>query len=101
MNDLSTATLIPETSQLKQFLTNALSSISTCCQLQVQQGTTLFLFEEHLEYSVEWKYRRYYLSQQRGANWRFLFDEEDIVEFAAAAALHIANERIEATLYQR
>jgi hypothetical protein len=68
---------------------------------QHQASITLLLLGENLEYSVEWKSRRYYLSQRRGINWQFLLDDEDPIEFAAAVALRIANEQIDAMLYGR
>ena len=92
---------LPETNHLQLLLASALASIGVYYQFQAQQNTTLFAFGEHMEYFVEWKYSRYCLNQRRGINWLFLLDDEDPVEFAAATALHIANERIEATLYRR
>ncbi len=89
----------PGIDQLQQYLVKALSSIGVQCQFQYQPGITLLLLTETLEYSVEWKYRRYYLSQRRGINWQFLLDDADPIEFAAEVALRIANEQIEATLY--
>jgi hypothetical protein len=91
----------PDIDQLQQYLVKALSSIGVQCQFQYQPGSTLLLFTGSLEYSVEWKYRRYYLSQRRGINWQFLLDDAAPIEFAAAVALRIANEKIEATLYGR
>jgi len=91
----------PGVEQLQQYLVKALSSIGVQCQFQYQPGITLLLFTENLQYSVEWKNRRYYLSQRRGINWQYLLDDEDPIEFAAAVALRIANEQIDATLYRR
>ncbi len=92
---------VPGMDQLQQYLVKALSSIGVQCQFQYQPGITLLLLTENLQYSVEWKYCRYYLSQRRGINWQFLLDDADPIEFAAAVALRIANEQIEATLYGR
>ncbi len=86
---------------LQQYLVKALSSIGVQCQFQYQPGITLLLLTETLQYSVEWKNRRYYLSQRRGINWQYLLDDADPIEFVAAVALRTANGQIEATLYRR
>lgn len=99
MSQLFLDALAPDIDQLQQYLVKALSRIGAQFQFQYQPGSTLLLFTESLEYSIEWKYRRYCLSQRRGINWQFLLDDEDLIEFAAAVALRIANEQIEATLY--
>ena len=43
----------------------------------------------------------YYLNQWRGTNRLFLLHDEDLGEFATAVASHIANEQVEATLYEK
>ena len=101
MSQLFLDTSAPGIEQLQQYLVKALGSIGVQCQSQHQASIALLLFTENLEYSVEWKCRRYYLSQRRGINWQFLLDDEDVIEFAATVALRIANEQIDATLYGR
>jgi hypothetical protein len=101
MSQLFFDTSAPGIDHLQQYLIKALSSIGVQCQFQHQASITLLLFTESLEYSVEWKCHHYYLSQRRGINWQFLLNDEDPIEFAAAVALRIANEQIEATLYRR
>lgn len=101
MSQLFLDTSAPDIDQLQQYLVKAFSSIGVQYQFHHQQGIALLLFGENLEYSVEWKSRRYYLNQRRGINWQYLLDDEDPIKFAAAAALHVANEQIEATLYGR